>query len=129
MAEQTHTLAVDYSWVLKQLAEDDRAHYGPGVRFTINISFDVLRRIPEESRTFFFGPVIPAAQVDVAREAAEATAISIPFATLPVNQYIRGPRYRVMFDRTATLDPEPSDDTLETELCDAALGVPHDTQG
>lgn len=29
-------------------------------------------------------------------------AISVPFATLPMNRYIRGPRYRVMFDRVMT---------------------------
>lgn len=29
-------------------------------------------------------------------------AISIPYATLPMNRYIQGPRYRVMFDRIAT---------------------------
>ncbi len=29
-------------------------------------------------------------------------AISVPFASLPMNRYIRGPRYRVMFDRILT---------------------------
>lgn len=29
-------------------------------------------------------------------------AISIPFKTLPTNVYIRGPRYKVMFDRIVT---------------------------
>jgi len=34
--------------------------------------------------------------------AAAPAALSIPFATLPINTYIRGPRYRVMFDRIIT---------------------------
>ena len=29
-------------------------------------------------------------------------AMSIPFATLPVNNYIRGPKYKVQFDRIVT---------------------------
>ena len=32
----------------------------------------------------------------------QALYLSIPYATLPVNLDIRGPRYRVMFDRIAT---------------------------
>jgi hypothetical protein len=32
----------------------------------------------------------------------EPAAISIPFSTLPANLYIRGPRYRVQFDRIVT---------------------------
>lgn len=36
------------------------------------------------------------------KEPDSPAAISIPFATLPTNLYIRGPRYRVMFDRIAT---------------------------
>src|SRR3954465_5049474 len=38
----------------------------------------------------------------VDKEPDSPAAISIPFATLPQNLYIRGPRYRVMFDRIAT---------------------------
>lgn len=38
----------------------------------------------------------------VDKEADSPAAISIPFATLPTNVYIRGPRYRVMFDRIVT---------------------------
>ncbi len=33
------------------------------------------------------------------KEPDSPAALSIPFATLPTNFYIRGPRYRVMFDR------------------------------
>ncbi len=33
---------------------------------------------------------------------AKVAAISIPFSTLPMNLYIRGPRYLVMFDRIVT---------------------------
>jgi hypothetical protein len=40
--------------------------------------------------------------VVVDKEPGSPAAISIPFATLPINIYIRGPRYRVMFDRIVT---------------------------
>lgn len=36
------------------------------------------------------------------KEPDSPAAISVPFATLPMNRYIRGPRYRVMFDRIMT---------------------------
>jgi hypothetical protein len=36
------------------------------------------------------------------KEPEAPAAVSIPFATLPSNLYIRGPRYRVMFDRIVT---------------------------
>jgi hypothetical protein len=38
----------------------------------------------------------------VDKEPNSPEAISVPFATLPMNRYIRGPRYRVMFDRILT---------------------------
>lgn len=38
----------------------------------------------------------------VDKEPGSPAAVSIPFATLPMNVYIRGPRYRVMFDRIVT---------------------------
>jgi WD40 repeat protein len=38
----------------------------------------------------------------VDKEPASPAAISVPFATLPLNRYIRGPRFRVMFDRILT---------------------------
>jgi hypothetical protein len=38
----------------------------------------------------------------VDKEPGSPAAISVPFATLPINVYIRGPRYRVMFDRIVT---------------------------
>lgn len=38
----------------------------------------------------------------VDKEPDSPAAISIPYATLPMNRYIQGPRYRVMFDRIAT---------------------------
>lgn len=38
----------------------------------------------------------------VDKEPGSPAAISIPFATLPINIYIRGPRYRVTFDRIVT---------------------------
>ena len=36
------------------------------------------------------------------REPDSPASISVPFATLPMNRYIRGNRYRVMFDRILT---------------------------
>jgi hypothetical protein len=38
----------------------------------------------------------------VDKEPQSPGAISVPFATLPINRYIRGPRFRVMFDRILT---------------------------
>jgi hypothetical protein len=38
----------------------------------------------------------------VDKEPNSPAAISIPFGTLPLNRYIRGPRFRVMFDRIVT---------------------------
>ncbi len=38
----------------------------------------------------------------VDKEPNSPGAISVPFATLPMNRYIKGPRYRVMFDRILT---------------------------
>jgi len=38
----------------------------------------------------------------VDKEPGSPAAITIPFATLPINVYIRGPRYAVTFDRIAT---------------------------
>jgi len=40
--------------------------------------------------------------VVVDKEPGSPAAISIPFATLPISVYIRGPRYRVQFDRIIT---------------------------
>jgi hypothetical protein len=55
-------------------------------------------------RSFFKAVAAAAAAVCIPTTAAAApvassAAISIPFAKLPRNCYIRGPRYRVMFDR------------------------------
>lgn len=38
----------------------------------------------------------------VDKEPESPAAISVPLGTLPMNRYIRGPRYRVMFDRIMT---------------------------
>jgi len=38
----------------------------------------------------------------VDKEPQSPAAISVPFATQPANRYIRGPRFRVMFDRIMT---------------------------
>jgi hypothetical protein len=42
----------------------------------------------------------PVKVIDLEPDAPEA--VSVPFAALTVNRYIRGPRYRVMFDRILT---------------------------
>lgn len=54
----------------------------------------------------------------VDKEPDSPAAISIPFATLPVNLYIRGPRYRVMFDRIATPRFTKDVDELRTWIMD-----------
>jgi len=72
-------------------------------------------RVREDS---FYRKIVPPVQVSnddldrqvdtdkpvivVDKEPGSPAAISIPFATLPINVYIRGPRYRVMFDRIVT---------------------------
>jgi hypothetical protein len=54
----------------------------------------------------------------VDKEPDSPAAISIPFATLPVNLYIRGPRYRVMFDRITTPKFTKDVDELRTWIMD-----------
>lgn len=52
------------------------------------------------------------------KEPDSPAAISIPFATLPTNLYIRGPRYRVMFDRIVTPRFTKDTDELRTWVMD-----------
>lgn len=54
----------------------------------------------------------------VDKEPDSPAAISIPFATLPTNLYIRGPRYRVQFDRIATPRFTKDVDELRTWIMD-----------
>ena len=54
----------------------------------------------------------------VDKEPNSPAAISIPFATLPQNLYIRGPRYRVMFDRIVTPRFTKDVDELRTWVMD-----------
>ena len=54
----------------------------------------------------------------VDKEPDSPAAISIPFATLPQNLYIRGPRYRVMFDRIVTPRFTKDVDELRTWIMD-----------
>lgn len=54
----------------------------------------------------------------VDKEADSPAAISIPFGTLPTNTYIRGPRYRVMFDRIVTPRFVKDVDELRTWVMD-----------
>lgn len=54
----------------------------------------------------------------VDKEPDSPAAVSIPFATLPTNIYIRGPRYRVMFDRVVTSRFTKDVDELRTWVMD-----------
>lgn len=54
----------------------------------------------------------------VDKEPDSPAAISIPFATLPMNHYIRGPRYAVNFDRIATPRFTKDVDELRTWIMD-----------
>ncbi len=54
----------------------------------------------------------------VDKEPDSPAAISIPFGTLPTNVYIRGPRYRVMFDRIVTPRFVKDVDELRTWVMD-----------
>jgi hypothetical protein len=54
----------------------------------------------------------------VDKEPDSPAAISIPFATLPQNLYIRGPRYRVQFDRIVTPRFTKDVDELRTWIMD-----------
>ena len=54
----------------------------------------------------------------VDKEPDSPAAISVPFATLPMNRYIRGPRYRVMFDRIMTPRFTKDVDELRTYTMD-----------
>lgn len=54
----------------------------------------------------------------VDKEVDSPAAISIPFGTLPSNIYIRGPRYRVMFDRIVTPRFVKDVDELRTWVMD-----------
>jgi hypothetical protein len=52
------------------------------------------------------------------KEPDSPAAVSIPFATLPTNLYIRGPRYRVSFDRIVTPRFTKDVDELRTWVMD-----------
>jgi len=54
----------------------------------------------------------------VDKEPDSPAAVSIPFATLPTNFYIRGPRYRVMFDRIVSPRAVKDVDELRTYVMD-----------
>lgn len=54
----------------------------------------------------------------VDKEADSPAAVSLPFATLPINFYIRGPRYRVMFDRILSPRAVKDVDELRTYVMD-----------
>lgn len=54
----------------------------------------------------------------VDKENDSPAAISIPFGTLPINVYIRGTRYRVMFDRIVTPRFTKDVDELRTYVMD-----------
>ena len=54
----------------------------------------------------------------VDKEPDSPAAVSLPFATLPINFYIRGPRYRVMFDRIVSPRAVKDVDELRTYVID-----------
>lgn len=54
----------------------------------------------------------------VDKEADSPAAVSLPFATLPTNFYIRGPRYRVMFDRIVSPRATKDVEELRTWVMD-----------
>ena len=54
----------------------------------------------------------------VDKEPDSPAAVTIPFATLPTNLYIRGPRYRVTFDRIVTPRFTKDVDELRTWIMD-----------
>ena len=54
----------------------------------------------------------------VDKEPDSPAAVSLPFATLPMNFYIRGPRYRVMFDRIVSPRAVKDVDELRTYVMD-----------
>jgi hypothetical protein len=54
----------------------------------------------------------------VDKEPDSPAAVSLPFATLPTNFYIRGPRYRVMFDRIVSPRAVKDVDELRTYVMD-----------
>lgn len=51
------------------------------------------------TRRGWFKAAIAAVAAIYAPKTVVPPAISIPFSTLPLNVYIKGPRYRVMFER------------------------------
>lgn len=55
---------------------------------------------------------LPAKVID--KEADSPAAVSLPFAALPINFYIRGPRYRVTFDRIVSPRAVKDVDELRT---------------
>lgn len=54
----------------------------------------------------------------VDKEPDSPAAISVPFATLPMNMYVRGPRYLVMMDRIVTTRFTKDVDELRTWIMD-----------
>lgn len=54
----------------------------------------------------------------VDKEPDSPAAISLPFANLPINIYIKGPRYRVLFDRVVTPRFTKDVDELRTWIMD-----------
>ena len=54
----------------------------------------------------------------VDKEPDSPAAVSLPFATLPISFYIRGPRYRVMFDRIVSPRAQKDVDELRTYVMD-----------
>jgi hypothetical protein len=98
--------------VFRQLASDDS-----GLRKEAQDAINDYTRI-KMREDGFFRRIMPPVQITndeldkqvdtdkpvkvVDKEVDSPAAVSVPFATLPMNRYIRGSRYRVMFDRILT---------------------------
>ena len=105
----------DYSAMLNQTVFDQLAT--PGMEKTAIDAVNMFTRTKMREEGFWRKLIQPLPisndeldpQVDTdnpvkicEKEPDSPAAISIPFGTLPVNIYIQGPRYRVMFDRIVT---------------------------
>lgn len=127
------TLTQEESKLLNETIFDKLSSRDPGLEKQAVDAVNDFTRVKMREDGFFrrIMPPIPIGndeldrQVDtdkpvkiVDKEPESPAAISIPFATLPSNLYIRGPRYRVMFDRIVTPRFTKDVDELRTWIMD-----------
>lgn len=111
MSDQVNTKALNTAFYEKITSDDSRMR--KDAQQSVNDFTRVKMR--EDGFTRKIIPPVPLSndeldrQVDtdknvkvVDKEPESPAAASIPYGTLPLNKYIRGPRYRVMFDRIVT---------------------------